>query len=127
MSSETQSKEISVTSDGTFGGGPAKITSHWKVTPEQRQLAIDRIVGILADDNGTARNYMAAASILKAVVDTNIKIDEVADKIERLDSGRPTEISDPGTLGAAVADLANRVSGVIGNRPRNNPASCLGV
>lgn len=65
--------------------------------------------------DGTPRDKLQAASMVKSMDDANIKVAEFRDRQERLDSGQPTEISDQATLGTAVADLADRLGSILGH------------
>lgn len=82
-----------------------------------------RVLGEVLDENSdhTIRDRLQAASMVKSMDETNLKLAEFRDKQERLDSGRPTEISDIGSLGVAASDLANRIGAVIGNRAGDDP------
>ena len=66
-------------------------------------------------DEGTPRDQMQAAAMVKGMDDSNIKVEELRDKQARLDAGQPTEISDQATLGTAVADLADRLGSILGH------------
>ena len=66
-------------------------------------------------DEGSVRDKMQAAILVKSMDDSNIKVEELRDKQKRLDSGMPTEISDQGTLGVAVGHLADQLRGILGN------------
>lgn len=69
---------------------------------------------------GTPRDKLSAAMMVKSMDDTNVKVAEFDDKTSRLDRNLPTEISDHGTLGAAVADLTGRLGGILGDGPGEN-------
>jgi len=57
-------------------------------------------------DEGTPRDQMQAAAMVKGMDDSNIKVAEFEDKTARLDAGQPTQITDIGSLGEAAASLA---------------------
>ena len=57
-------------------------------------------------DDGTPRDQMQAAAMVKGMDDSNIKVEELRDKQARLDAGQPTQITDIGSLGEAAASLA---------------------
>lgn len=86
------------------------------------QSLLDRCVAEMekALTDGTLRDKQTTATILKGMVESNLKHDEFDDKRERLDSGKPTEISDLGSLGAAALDLTNRIGAAIGNEPEDD-------
>ncbi len=55
---------------------------------------------------GTPREKLSAAMVVKSMDDSNIKVAEFEDKARRLDAGQPTEITDSLSLGEAAASLA---------------------
>lgn len=103
-------------------GNPTPTDIGWPDLTELKKGAYRVLGEVLAvDSEHTVRDRLQAASMVKSMDDTNVKVAEFEDKKERLDRGSPTEISDFSSLGAAASDLANRLSAVIGNRAGNDP------
>ena len=61
-------------------------------------------------DEGSARDKMQAAILVKSMDDTNVKVEEFRDKQRRLDSGQPTDITDSISLGEAAMGLLEKLN-----------------
>jgi len=91
----------------------SKVSLGWDELQGLKGKALEVLNHALTD--GTPRDKMQAAMVVKGMDDSNIKVAEFNDKTARLDSGLPTEISDHATLGSAVADLAGRLGSILGD------------
>jgi len=87
------------------------------VEVKDQKQAVDIIrLQMSSDDTKTAA---WAARTLLDVSDHNLRIFELRDKLERLDSGKPTEITSDKRLIEVRADsLFNQVRALLGDRPR---------
>jgi len=85
----------------------------WRVP----QSLLDRCVEEMEKslDTGTLRDKQTTASIVRGMLESNLKHDEFDDKRARLDSGKPTEISDNVALGHTISDFRDRLGGILGD------------
>lgn len=86
--------------------------SRWRIPRALMDRCVQELEKSLVD--GTLRDKQTTASILKGMVESNLKHDEFEDKKSRLDAGTPTEISDQASLGAAAVSLIEKLDGLGG-------------
>lgn len=66
--------------------------------------------------DGTPRDKLSAASMIKGMDDSNIAVEQFRDKQARLDQGTPTEITDALSLGDAAMSLAAQLDALTSPR-----------
>lgn len=96
---------------------PTRTDLGWPDLSELKKGAF-RVLGEVLDEDSdhTVRDRLQAASMVKSMEDSNIKVEEFKDKTARLDAGTPTEITDSKTLGEAAMSLAAQLEDI--TKPR---------